>query len=374
MLPPTLPSDNETVIRAGQISAFYLFDVAESVALDRLPALLGPGTAPVRLAPKPAIPSYVRYQTPPLQIEGGLLSREDVDGFRVRVKVFDYGVVSVSLSRPFTGSWAELIDLAHHFSIDNTLENGAERLCRTVVGRMAAALDQPRDRFLSEDYFVFSIDQFDEPLSAEQLLARNGESIAQLLRGEINPLAPQERDEVLRHRISYLADDLVVPTWSSALVYDTESGAEATLAILEYANSQLLQFRYYDELLDGRLAAIYKELETRSSYNRWWQRRYTSAARRVHALFIDVNELTDRTENALKLVGDVYAARVLALAHSRLGVTAWRESVRDKLKTLDEIYRFAVDQTAMARGEILELAIVGILVFELILFFMGIMK
>ena len=93
------------MIRAGQISAFYLFDVAESVALDRLPALLGPGTAPVRLAPKPAIPSYVRYQTPPLQIEGGLLGHEDVDGFRVRVKVFDYGVVSVSLSRPFAGSW-----------------------------------------------------------------------------------------------------------------------------------------------------------------------------------------------------------------------------------------------------------------------------
>jgi hypothetical protein len=179
---------------------------------------------------------------------------------------------------------------------------------------------------------------------------------------------------VLRHRISYLADDLVVPTWSSALVYDTESGAEATLDILEYANSQLLQFRYYDELLDGRLAAIYKELETRSTYNRWWPRRYTNAARRVHALFIDVNELTDRTENALKLVGDVYTARLLALAHSRLGVNGWRASVRDKLKTLDEIYRFAVDQTSMERGELLELAIVAILVFELILFFMGIMQ
>jgi hypothetical protein len=94
----------------------------------------------------------------------------------------------------------------------------------------------------------------------------------------------------------------------------------------------------------------------------------------VHGLFIDVNELTDRTENALKLVGDVYAARLLALAHSRLGVTAWRDSVRDKLKTLDEIYRFAVDQTAMDRGEVLEAAIVAILVFELILFFLGIMK
>ena len=93
----------------------------------------------------------------------------------------------------------------------------------------------------------------------------------------------------------------------------------------------------------------------------------------MHALFIDVNELTDRTENALKLVGDIYAARLLALAHSRLGVNTWRESVRSKLKTLDEIYRFAVDQTGMERGELLEAAIVAILVFELILFFMGIM-
>ena len=48
--------------------------------------------------------------------------------------------------------------------------------------------------------------------------------------------------------------------------------------------------------------------------------------------------------------------------------------MKDKLKTLDDIYRFAVDQTTMDRGEILEAAIVFILVLELVLFFMGIMK
>ena len=91
-------------------------------------------------------------------------------------------------------------------------------------------------------------------------------------------------------------------------------------------------------------------------------------------MFIDVNELTDRTENALKLVGDVYAARLLGLAAARLGLDAWKDAVQDKLKTLDDIYRFAVDQTSMDRGEILEAAIVFILVLELVLFFMGIMK
>ena len=361
------------MILEGQVTAFFLFDVAESLNLEQVPSLLGTAAAPARFAPKPAIPSYVRYQTPPLHMDGEALGFSNREGFQVRVKVFDYGVISLALWRGFSGDWPTFIQLAHALANDTALERAAEDLCRHLVRRLAPALQHRRDALLSEDYFVFSITRFDEPIPADRLLTQHGASIAQLLRAEIQPLAVEERDEILRHHLSYLADDLVVPTWSSALVYDTESGVQATLELFEFANSQLLQFRYYDELLDVRLASIYKELETRAAYSSWWPRRYTKAARRVHALFIDVNELTDRTENSLKLVGDVYAARLLALAHARLAVTAWRQSVREKLRTLDEIYRFAVDQTSMERGEVLELAIVAILVFELVLFFMGIM-
>ena len=106
----------------------------------------------------------------------------------------------------------------------------------------------------------------------------------------------------------------------------------------------------------------------------WFGRRYTRSAQQVHALFIDVNELTDRTENALKFAGDVYTARVFTIAGQRIGLDHWKANVRDKLKTLDDIYRFAVEQTAMARGETLEIMIVLILIFELVLFFTGIMK
>ena len=72
--------------------------------------------------------------------------------------------------------------------------------------------------------------------------------------------------------------------------------------------------------------------------------------------------------------GDVYAARVLALVNARLGLHQWKADVKDKLQTLDDIYRFAVEQTSMAHVAILELTIVVILVFELILFFLGIME
>ena len=91
-------------------------------------------------------------------------------------------------------------------------------------------------------------------------------------------------------------------------------------------------------------------------------------------MFIEVNELTDRTENALKIVGDIYAARVFHLASARLGLARWKQSVEDKLETLDDVYRFAVEQVSISRGHFLELTIVLILIFELVLFFLGIMN
>jgi hypothetical protein len=86
-----------------------------------------------------------------------------------------------------------------------------------------------------------------------------------------------------------------------------------------------------------------------------------------------VNELTDRTENALKIVGDVYAARLFSLVGARPDLDRWKTNVSEKLKTLDDIYRFSVERLSMVRGELLEMAIVAILVFELVLVFMGIM-
>ena len=87
-----------------------------------------------------------------------------------------------------------------------------------------------------------------------------------------------------------------------------------------------------------------------------------------------MNEITDRTENALKFVGDIYAARVFTLVAARLGLVRWKQSVEEKLETLDDIYRFAVEQVAISRGQFLELTIILILVLELVLFFLGIMK
>jgi hypothetical protein len=358
---------------AGSITKFLLYDVADAIDLPRVRQLFGTDseTSP---ALRPRMSPYVDYRHRPVAIDGASAGIRDINGFHVRIKAFGYGVISVALRQPVPNDWDRLLADARYVYDDPELVEAGDRARRALMDRIAPALIRPRSEPLSEDYLVVTATRTDDGATANQLLAVRGGDIAQLLRGESETLSDQEREEILRHRISYFATDLVVPTWNGAFVLDTEAGAEDVMEILEFANSQLLEFRYYDRLLDKELERIYAQLQRPASFRTRFGRRFTRAARQVHSLFIDVNELTDKTENAMKIAGDVYGARLFTLVAGRLGLDHWKGNVREKLKTLDDIYRFAVEQTSMARGEFLELAIVLILVFELILFFAGVMR
>jgi hypothetical protein len=360
-------------IRAGQIVAFYLFDVAETIDLQAIPALVSGLTTAARLSPKPATPAYVQYDKPPVSFDGAAVGLPELDGFQVRFRAYDYGVISIALSQPLAGDWSALLELGQALIENDELEQRAEATCRRLLDRLRPALIGARGTLLSEDYLVFVVHELERPQKATDLLAAEGDAIAAMLRGERQPLSEQEQTKILHHRLSYLANDLVIPTWNAAFVYDTPGGAQAALEIIEFANSQLLEFRYYDELLDRELGLIYAQLQQPTWYDEWIGSRYSRAARKVHALFIDINELTDRTENTLKFVGDIYAARLFSLVADRLGLETWKANVQEKLKTLDDVYRFAVEQSSMSRGQFMELTIVLILVLELVLFFMGIM-
>lgn len=360
-------------ITAGTLAAIYLFDVAEHIDVPALRGRLG-GGASARLPSKSTAPPYLQYQTPPLIVEGESLGLAPIEGFRLRLKFFDYGVVSLALSREFSGTWAALILESQRYIENAELEAQAESLVRGVLGCCAGAIAKPRHSYLAEDYLVVAVHRIPDEPTAETLLSAHGADIAQLLRGERQTLSRQEQEEVLRSRLSYFADDLVVVSWNAAFVYDTEVGANAALELFEFGNSQLLEYRYYDGRLDAELSRIYPDLQRTSWWNNLLGRGTLRAANQLHTLFIDVNEITDRTENALKIVGDIYAARVFGLVSARLALGPWKQSIEDKLETLDDIYRFAVEQVSISRGQFLELAVVLILVLELILFFLGIMK
>src|SRR5260370_16783239 len=93
------------------------------------------------------------------------------------------------------------------------------------------------------------------------LFQQQGSRIAQVVRGDTGKLAESECNEVLQSRISYYANDLAVIGWNAAFIYDSTSGAETAIQLLEYANSQLLEFRYYDDLLTKELERVYTLLD-----------------------------------------------------------------------------------------------------------------
>ena len=90
-------------IRSGQIVLFYLFDVADTIDLQVISRTIG-GTA-AKLAPKQAMPAYIQYDKPPLSFEGEVVGLAEVDGFKPRVRLYDYGVVSIALGAMIAYNW-----------------------------------------------------------------------------------------------------------------------------------------------------------------------------------------------------------------------------------------------------------------------------
>jgi hypothetical protein len=98
-----------SAIRSGQIVLFYLFDIADTIELSAVSGLIGGPTVEARFAPKQVTPAYVQYEKPPLSFDGDAVGVTDVDGFHPRIRLYDYGIVSVALSRPFSGEWSDLV-------------------------------------------------------------------------------------------------------------------------------------------------------------------------------------------------------------------------------------------------------------------------
>ena len=155
--------------------------------------------------------------------------------------------------------------------------------------------------------------------------------------------------------------------WTAALVYDTAEGAAPTIQLREYANTQLLEFRHYDNLLTRVLDKVYRSLERHSGPVARW--RLAREAERLNMIRLDVMELAERTDNAIKFLSDMFYACLYRMAAARVGVPDYRRLVDEKLRTAGELYQFMVDQFEHARSFILELSIVIILIIDLIFLF-----
>ncbi len=344
------------------------FDVCEELRLDHLQQ-----TVSARTVQKPSMkhsaPAYVRYQRPPVVEPLETLVLETGERLEGEIKYYDYGVVSLIYQLPFAGDWEGLVHLSSRWVWDVDFASVVEPIVRRRLDRASAAMVKPYARWLSEDYFIFHVREAQGSPAAAVLARDRGPEIAQVVRGDRTRLAEGERAEVLNSQISYYAHDLSVIGWNAAFLYDTSAGAETAIQLLEYANSQLLEFRHYDELLTAILDGVYDTLgQKRGMVARW---RLARSATSLHTVLLEVGELTEHADNAIKFLSDMFAARLYRLAAAKVGVPDYKDLVAQKLKIAEDLYDYMIDQYNQGRTFFLEVAVVLILLIELFYAFRG---
>jgi len=367
----TLTSSTETILH-GSVLVLLQFDVCEAIRLDLLQEIVQARSAQARTVQpslKHPAPAYIRYKSPPVVAPLDPLILESGEQLQGEIKYFDYGVVSVVFELAFVGGWSKLTSLASRWVWEVDFAAQAAAIVRASLERAAPALIKPYENWLSEDYLIFHAREISGSPTVTELIQQHGLRIAQVVRGDVGQLAESECNEVLQSRISYYANDLAVIGWNAAFLYDSVQGAETAIQLLEYANSQLLVFRHYDDLLTAELQRVYKLLdEGTGTLARW---RLARSATRLHTVLLDVAELTEHADNAIKFLSDMFSARLYKLAALKVGVPDYKDLVTKKLSTAEDLYEFMVEQFNQSRAFFLEVTVVVILVVELVYLFKG---
>ena len=315
-------------------------------------------------------PKAVAFGNPPLALV--LPPRELVLGGRtlaasVTARLYDFGALTLALRVPVEDiSWADFTVLVN--DLDTCFGPGAAvtpwtdmlSLLREAVG---AAWDRPSSSTLEEDYLVATVYAFSRPVPAAAL----GREIdlVPLLSGEQRSLADGARADLLSRRFSYYTDDLVVLTWDRAFIYEPRRDTDVA-DVIEVANAQLLEMRYYDELLDDELPRMYDLVEATRRW-RFGTRRYARLARRLYALVAEVTELTEKVDNALQVTEDVYLARVYAAALDLFRVRLVTAAVERKLAIIRDTYQALYDESASGRAGLMETLILLLILVEVVL-------
>jgi hypothetical protein len=362
-------------VQRGCILAYRVFDVADEINLDEAERLLADAPGKRRVILRRDAAQVLEFTAPPVDIEIGkrtlgLTTREAVEAL-LSVRFFDYGAVSVEFELDIAPGTelASLIPLCSEVYESPRLEEVARKELDSLLSRIKGALQGQHDWGGVETYTVVFFQSIDNCPPCAELV--DSPLIAKLLLGEAQgkELSEDARRDVLRYTHSYFEDDIAVIDWNSAFVLEP-TGNRDIPEILEFATSQLLELRYYDSTLDAELGRIYDDFAlARRDWRSIFRSPYERLARNVLRRFVELAEFTERVDNALKVVGDFYLARVYQSAVRRFRLPAWRESIDGKQALVARAYDLLKGEVDIRRSTLLEFVVIALIALELLVAF-----
>ena len=369
-----VPDVDRTVLRVdGAAIAYRLYDLGYAIDLERASALFAPDAA-IRERPARSEAQALQIANPPLLISLGeetLTINGSEYRAEVSLRLFDFGACSLQLRivAPAGLRWEDFTAFGNAVDTSPALPSIFIRHLDALRARVAPAVERPSLASVVEDYVVFRITKLtDDTGTALGTDVLTDEHVVPLLLHERRRLSADARRELLPHRFSYHPDDLTILTWDNALVVEPRTDDRDVEYILEFANAQLLELRFYDALLDAELPAMYDRVAaTRARLFPLPTFRYRPLLARLQTRVADVTETVERVENALKVTDDVYLARIYAAALELFRGTAWRRGIERKLSIVRETYTMFNAEAQAARAELLEIAIIVLIVVEIVL-------
>jgi hypothetical protein len=354
----------------GVCHALYAYDVGLSIDLaecerlidtlkqrepvkhkHRAPeAYLDPASRPLRV-PREASPIVVgRHQTQPL----------------FDMVVHDFGAVTVNFGIDIVGPFGALQELGQLLYENDALRAASLKEIERLIEKIAPAVQKPNIAATVEDYVIYEVRATSPPVRVDDLVTQKRLPLAQLLRAEAAALSDEEVDDALSCRLSFGRDDLAIVDWNAAFLLDRD--ADDVRSVLELVNAELLEMRYLDRQLDERLERAYEAMVVREEREGWrFPSRPGSDLRRIARLQVDSAILFERINNALKLIGDQYLARVYRRASQRFHLQDWDATVQRKLQTLESIYQKLTDRISTRRLELLEWIIILLIAASILL-------
>jgi len=355
------------VVEEGVCYALFAYDAGLAIDLDESERRITALTQRAAIRHKHRAPRYFEYRPAPLRVtqEGEALA---VGAFRTTPSVdavlYDFGAVSVTYQIPLEGPLARLVTLAEELYESDVLLADSRRWVEHLLAAIAPAVTRAGLADFVETYVIFEIVASSPPCAPAALFTTHAREVAQILRAERAVLSDQEVSDALAHRISFGADDVTLIDWEAALIVDRD--AEDVRTVLEFANVELLEMRFLDQQLDDALDESYETL-SRRRYGLWLPGSSRADLRRVGQLQVDNAILFEGVNNALKLLGDQYLARVYRLVSERFHLAEWDASILRKLQTLESIYQKLSDQAANRRIEVLEWIIIVLIAAEILI-------
>jgi hypothetical protein len=359
-------------VSRGFCHSLFVYDVAFSIDLEDAERRISSGAQRETIKHRRRTPRYFEYRPAPLRVEQHTPAIRIADSLEVQPQVelvlYDFGAVSVVYRIPLGAPLDDLLRLSELLYENDALLADSRRRVEALVQAIEPALSAAAISAFVEDYLIFQVAAFSEPVAASELADTHARQLAQVLRAEARELSHDEVSDALSHRISYGRDDLVLVDWNAALVVDQE--ADDVLAVLEFANVELLEMRFLDQRLDDALGQAYERMSGRSGRSRPGGGALADL-QEISQWQVDSAILFEGVNNALKLLGDQYLARLYRMVAERFHLAEWDASILRKLDTLESIYQKISDRVATRRMEVLEWIIIVLIAVSIVLPFVS---